>query len=530
MTDSLPSPKTSAVPRRIRDDALARGWALLIARLVIALYLVELLLNITRPHLLPDEPAVSIFYELPKSISQQMNRGPFGSLDRLLSMPRMVFWAVMAGIVVGALLQVFAMITRPAGRRAVVLTWATLVALLGPFALMGLAVLATYPLTALACVPSTAFVLWLLHHGQRFARLPLSVLLTAFGWGAFIVFGLGRAYSGLAFATVYGYLLKDPGSPADLTAPLQGLYRVIDFLILHLSVVNVLLVAAGVVMILLLFRHRVTDTVTGLVLGAAVGLGYTFVESVLFIRLYGAMSSFTGATGGFEYWIRQSIGLLGGQVACGALLGAGLGLAAQTRQRRRRALIAGAALVAAVGGAVATEILSAWLSHLVGDHIEVGSAFDTLVVSPLLWLLPQAPFIVLAVLLLMTGRRARALAAQVALSAEAAEGGAITPGEAPFLTNPALRFWALAGTWRWYGRNAALALLRLQSAQLDLAGWRLQQQAAPVDNAAGVADAGDVADADDMVDAADVASREKGEQLRAKVMRLKANARSAVTS
>ncbi|GAA0299473.1 hypothetical protein GCM10010302_42550 [Streptomyces polychromogenes] len=516
MTESLPTAKTpAAAPRRVRDEALVRGRALLIARLVIAAYLVELALNVTRPHVLPDEPAVSIFYELPKSISQQMNQGPFGSLDRLLSMPRMVFWAVMAGIVVGALLQVFAMITRPAGRRAVVLTWATLAALLGPFALMGLAVITTYPLTALACVPSTAFVLWLLHHGQRFARLPLSVLLTAFGWGACIVFGLGRAYSGLAFATIYGYLYKEPGSYADLTGHLQDLYRVIDFLILHLSVVNALLVAAGVALILLMFRHRVTDTVTGLVLGASVGLGYAFVESVLFIRLYGAMSSFTGATGGFEYWIRQSIGLLGGQVALGALLGAGLGLAARTRQRRQRVLIAGAALAAAVGGAVATEILAAWLSHLVSDHIEVGSALDTLVISPLLWLLPQAPFIVLAALLLVAGRRARAVAAHGAVSAEAVEDGAITPGEVPFLTNPPLRFWALASTWRSHGRNAALALLRLQSAQLDLAGWRLQQQAASED---------------DVADTAGGASREKGEQLRAKVMRLKANARSAAVT
>ncbi|MDJ0383746.1 PrsW family glutamic-type intramembrane protease [Streptomyces sp. G-G2] len=495
----------------MRDNARARGQALLIARLAIALYLLELLLNVFRPHLLPDEPTVSIFYKLPKSISQQMQQGPLGSFDRLLSMPQAVFWAVMAGIAVGAALQVFAAITRPQGRRAVVLTWATLAALLGPFALMALAIVATYPLTALACVPSTAFVLWLLHHGQRFARLPLSVLLTAFGWGAFIVFGLGRAYTGLAFATLYGYLLKGSGSSLDPTGHLTSLYRVIDLLILHLNVVNALLVAAGVVLILLLFRRRVSDAMTGLVLGAAVGLGYTFVESILFIRLYGAMSSFTGVTGGFEYWIRQSIGLLGGQVAFGALLGAGLGLAAQARRRRQRRLIAGAALAASIGGAVATETLSAWLSHLAGDHIVVGSAVDTLVVSPLLWLLPQAPFIVLAILLLANGRRVRASASRVALSAEAGAGAAITPGEVPFLSDPALRLWALASTWRQYGRTAALALLRVQSAQLDLAGWRLRQ-----------------ADPSDPMD--DMASREKGDQLRAKVMRLKTNARSAATS
>ncbi|MEV6732841.1 MULTISPECIES: PrsW family glutamic-type intramembrane protease [unclassified Streptomyces] len=467
---------SSATPGRLRDDAVAGGRALLVARLLIGLYIAELLLNVARPHVLPDEPTVSIFYELPKSIAQHMQEGPFASFDKLLSVPRAVFWAVMAGIVVGVLLQVAAAIRRPQGRRATVLTWATLAALLGPFSLMALTIVATYPLTALACVPGTAFVLWLLHHGQRHPRAPLAALLTAFGWGAFIVFGMGRAYTGLAYGTIYGYSVKGSRSLLEATSP-KSLYRVIDLLVLHLSVVNALLVGAGVVVILLLFRHLVVDTVTGLALGAAVGLGYAFVESILFIRLYGALSSITGSTGGFEYWIRQSIGLLGGPVACGALLGAGLGLAARRKHRRERGLIAGAAFVAAVGGAVATETLSAWLSHLVGDHMEAGSAFDTLVVSPLLWLLPQAPFIVLAVLLLLAGTRTRASAARDALSAEAAAGVAITPGEETVLADPRLRFWALASTWRRYGPSAALTMHRLHSAQLDLADRRLHPQA-----------------------------------------------------
>ncbi|MFE6847699.1 PrsW family glutamic-type intramembrane protease [Streptomyces sp. NPDC057686] len=457
---------------------VARGRALLIARLMIGLYIVELLLNVARPKVLPDEPTVSIFYKLPKPIAQHMQQGPFASFDRLLSVPQTVFWAVMAGIVVGVLLQVAAAVLRPRGRRAAVLTWATLAALLGPFSLLALTVVASYPLTALACVPGTAFVLWLLHHGQRFARASLPVLLAAFGWGAFIVFGLGRAYTGLAYGTVYGYSVKNSRSLLDATSP-KSLYRVIDLLVLHLSVVNALLVAAGVVVVLLLFRHQVVDTLTGLVLGAAVGLGYAFVESILFIRLYGTLSSITGASGGFEYWIRQSIGLLGGPVAYGALLGAGLGLAVRRKQRRERGLIAGAALIAVIGGAVSTETLSAWLSRLVADHMEVGAAFDTLVVSPFLWLLPQAPFIVLAVLLLLTGRRARASATREALSAEAAAGVAITPGEEAVLADPRLRFWALVSTWRRYGPSAALALRRLHTAQLELAGLRLHEPADP---------------------------------------------------
>jgi len=70
----------------------------------------------------------------------------------------------------------------------------------------------------------------------------------------------------------------------------------------------------------------------------------------------------------------------------------------------------------------------------------------------------------------------------------------------------------VAGTWRRHGRSAALALHRLQCAQLGLAGWRRQQQ---------LTDSGE-----------DLAAHEEGDVLRAKVIRLKraAAARPTVTS
>lgn len=451
----------AALRDTVRDDAAARARALLVARLAIALYLVELLLNLLRPHVLPDEPTLSIF---------QKAAGSEGSIGRLLATPEAVFWTLLAGIAAGAALQAFVLVTRPDERRARALTWAIIGVLLLPFGLIPLVVVGSYPGQALACVPGTAFVLWLLHHAQRLARIPLAMLLVAFGWGALIVFGLGRAYSNLAFGTINGFVLK--GHKSDLAGQIHTQYRVIDGMLVHLALVNALLVAAGVVLLLALFRHRVTDAVTGLVLGAAIGLGYDLVESVLFIRLYGLFSAFNGATSGFEYWIRQSIGLLGGQVAFGAVLGAGIGLAARVPDRGRRLRVASAALVAAFSGAVATETLAAWLSHLAHDHVGVGGPLDTLIISPFFWLLPQAPFFLVAVLLLVHGTRVRAAAARAAVSAETATGPAITPQEAPFLVDPALRFWTLVGTWRLQGWSGMRTLRRLQTAQLDLAAWR----------------------------------------------------------
>ncbi|MCO5999266.1 PrsW family glutamic-type intramembrane protease [Actinoallomurus rhizosphaericola] len=476
----------------VQDQAQARARALLVARLAIALYLLEVLLNLFRPRVLPNEPALSIFYKLPRLS---------GSLGRMLSMPRTVFWAALAGVLIAAAVQGLAAITRADGRRALLLTWVTLIVLVSPFTLLSLTMITMYPLTALACVPSALFVLLLLGAtGMRWRAL-----LAAFGWGALIVYGAGRAYSGLAYGTINAYL--STASSADLGAALKAEYRGLDLLTLHLSIVNTLAVAAGVLVLLLLVRHRVTDIVTGLALGAVVGLGYSFVDSIVFIRLFGSLTFVNGATGGFEYWIRQSIGLLGGQVTFGALAGAGMGIALRTRERRRRRLVNAAALTAAIGGSVAAEVLSGWFSSLLHEHVGSGGTLDTLVISPLLWLLPQAPFILIAVLLLRVGMRARASAARAAIEAEAADGTAISPAEARFLTSPALRLWSLASTWRRYGRATALTLHRLQTAQLDLVAWRAQ---------------------------ADEPSAGEGEgtRLRAKVIQLKTNPenRTAATS
>ncbi|XVQ12431.1 PrsW family glutamic-type intramembrane protease [Spirillospora sp. CA-255316] len=505
---AAPQP-SGAASAPIRDDDDLRRRALLIARAAIGIYLLLLLLNLARPKVLPNEPTLSLFQ---KTDLSKLKDSPFASLDRLLAMPKIVFFAVLVGIVIGVLIQVYVAITRPRGRRAARLTWATIGAMMGPFGLLGLSVVVLYPLHALACVPGTALVLVLLHNAQRFARVPLSMLLIAFGWGALIVFGLGRAYTNLMFGSLFNYMIKAAGinlNEVGDAAKLTGLqFRIMDFVVLHLSAVNALGTAGGIVLLMLLFRRHVTDAMTGFALGAAVGLGYNLVESALIMKIYGMVGGILETSAGLEYWIRQSIGLLGGQVTFGALLGAGLALAARARTRKERWTTVAVAFAISIGGATASEILSGWCSQLLHDHMETGTAFDTLVVTPFIWLLPQSPFIVLAFLVLRSGRRARAAAARTAVSAEVTTGGpAITRAEAPFLIDPSLRFWALVTTARRYGQGTARKLLRLQTAQLELAAWWLRRQE----------------------DGADGETHEEGPILRAKVMRLKSHADPVVT-
>jgi hypothetical protein len=484
------------------DSARAQSWALLVARIATGVYVVEVLLNLTRPKVFDDEPTLSIFRTIPGD----------SAVSDLLGMPKVVFWLVLAGIVAGVVLQVVAA-REPAGSpRATMLTWATLACLVGPFTLIPLQLLVfVTPLAALACVPATLVVLLVLHQIQRFVRLPLTMLVAALVWGALVTWGYTRACSSLAYGTVSGYLLDARGVPGqtDPQAALGSLrsftttqYRIIDIMIVHLSILGELMLGAGILLVLLLFRHRITDAVSGLVVGAAAGLGYTLVESAVFIHIYGLLAPINGATSTFEYWIRQTATLLTGRVTCGAILGAAIGAAWTMRSTRDRRLVVGAGAVAAIGADLAGEVVSAWLSHLASDHITRGSLLDTVILSPLWLLIVQVPFFLLALAVLRAGNRERAAAAAVAIPAEAATGGgAITAPEVPVLLNPALRLWLIVTAWRRLGPHHIRGLVRLHSAQFELAGWRWQEQR-------GLADPGE------------------GAGLRADVMRLKQPATS----
>jgi len=63
-------------------------------------------------------------------------------------------------------------------------------------------------------------------------------------------------------------------------------------------------------------RRHVDSVVAGVVLGAVVGLGFNLTESVEY------MGDLNGAAG-FNYWMRQSVGLFGSHVAFSAVAGAG---------------------------------------------------------------------------------------------------------------------------------------------------------------------------------------------------------------
>lgn len=417
---------------------IAREPAVRIAAVLSGSYGLYVLADLFRPRLSPADPALYLFGDLAPVVA------------------RVVFWAVLSSWLALVLLALAARTGRRAPGRLVVVA-----VLLAPFTLWPLSTLVLHPILVLACAPSTAFALWTVRRTQRYRRLPLWVLLAAFGWGAVVGTGVAGSLLGL-FVDVAAAVVFNGGE--NLLGAIQGMKNAAT---VHAAVVEELTKGAGIAMAFVLLRRHLGGVVAGIVLGAAVGLGFNLVESVEF------MAEGDGANAPFQYWMRQSVGLLAAHTAFSAIVGGGFGVASQLRDPRLRRLAIACGFVTATGAHVATNQLSTWYSQAKTELLAPSEALDILVLQPLLFLLLQGPLVVLSVLLVRRGLRAEAAELATALQAEAAtELGAVEAVEIPALLDPASRLWLTVTVLRRHGRAAVLLLWQVQVAQLDLAAHR----------------------------------------------------------
>lgn len=307
--------------------------------------------------------------------------------------------------------------------------------LLLPFGWFAVVIVAhSSPLGVLACVGTTGLAFLGLHLVQGHRRMPVWVLAGAFGWGTWVA-------SGFAGLVNVGYLLLAPP------------------VLRHVELANVVFnttpaiyeeaaKAAGIALLCLLAGRRFRGVVSGLAVGAAVGLGFNFVESVEYMS--------QGAA--FQYWVRQVVGIGGAHLAFSAIVGAGIGLAYRGQARRR----------VAVYGYV-TALCGHFLSNYGMGRVPewFGAAAENpfvwvLVVMPGALVVLQGPFVVMYVLVLRRGHRAdaddlsvgarrlpgsaarrhRRLAGDGRATAGAGEAGAEGPQPPAARGEPARRDWA----------------------------------------------------------------------------------------
>ncbi|MFD6291436.1 PrsW family glutamic-type intramembrane protease [Streptomyces sp. NPDC060205] len=336
-----------------------------------------------------------------------------------------------------------------------------LAALLLPFAAMPAAAFGNAPRQLLLCLLVSGAALLFVHRTQSLRRMPGWLLLSGFGWGALIGGGFG-------IVMMTWYQRYAPGFLLDFERPQAEVRRYVTLMALNAAVVAELGKAAGVAVLFLLFRRHFDGVVSGVVIGAAVGLGYNLVETVHFMSLINVAHHPT------QFWDRQVVGLMATHVAFTALAGAGIGATRWLTGRRDRLVVVASGLTAAVGGHFWTDMVLIRLDRYRSGWFGDDDTLSLLLGVPLLTLITSGAFVVLGVLVLRRGLREQAAGVGRALAAEAASGrGAVTEPEIGLLLSPRRRLALELRVWRRDGTAGVRHLMRFQQAQLDLAtqGW-----------------------------------------------------------
>jgi RsiW-degrading membrane proteinase PrsW (M82 family) len=313
---------------------------------------------------------------------------------------------------------------------------------------------------AAACVPTTAFGLFVVRRIDRNEKEPWRLVLVAAAWGAIVATSLviwGESYwEAIAVRT----LVPGPGLDAS-RAFSAGLLEELGK-------------GTAVLLLFLVMRNEFDDVVDGIVYGAAVGLGFNFMESLTYMTNLYSIFSPEGAGGiaaGFQWYARQVLGLFMGHATYTAFVGAGIGIARQLPSRRQKVI----AIV--TGFLVAIAAHFSWDAWLTFFPIET-SVFG-LVEVHLRTIVMTGPFTAGVVALLALGLRNESVALAEQLRQEAVGGtGAVLLEEVEILTSPWRRFRERLRALDRRGVGAYLRLARLQAAQLDLAmeRWHRERQ------------------------------------------------------
>jgi RsiW-degrading membrane proteinase PrsW (M82 family) len=315
-------------------------------------------------------------------------------------------------------------------------------------------------LCALACIPTTAFGLFVVRRMDRNEKEPWRLVLVAAAWGA--VVATSMVIWGESLWDAFAVRTFVPGLGLDASNAFSA------------GVLEELAKGVAVLLLFLVMRNEFDDVVDGIVYGAAVGLGFNFMESIAYMTNLYAVFTPEGSGGiaaGFQWYARQVLGLFFGHATYTALIGAGIGAARQLPGRKQK-LIA-----IASGFVIAIAAHFSWDAWLVFFPIE--SSLFGLVEVHLRTIIMTGPFTAAVIALLVYGIHYEGQNLIGQFRKEAAEGhGAIMPYEVALLASPWQRLRQRLRALEKGGIRAYTLLARLQTAQLDLAmeRWHRERQ------------------------------------------------------
>jgi RsiW-degrading membrane proteinase PrsW (M82 family) len=314
-----------------------------------------------------------------------------------------------------------------------------------------------------ACIPTTGFALWVVRRIDRNEKEPWRLVLVAAAWGAIVATSLviwGESFwESLAVRT----LVPGPGLDAA-RAFSAGLFEEAGK-------------GTAVLLLFLVMRNEFDNVVDGIVYGAAVGLGFNFMETITYMtNLYAIFApEHSGSlAAGFQWYARQVLGLFMGHATYTAFVGAGIGIARQLPRRSHKVI------------AIVTGFIIAFAGHFSWDawvnFFPVASSQLGIIEVHLRTIVMTGPFTAGVLVLLAIGLRHEGAALADQLRQEAASGaGIVLPHEVDILVNP-WRRWVerLRGLER-KGVRGYVRVARLQAAQIDLAMERWHRERRELD-------------------------------------------------
>jgi RsiW-degrading membrane proteinase PrsW (M82 family) len=312
--------------------------------------------------------------------------------------------------------------------------------------------------SALACVPTTAFGLFVLRYLDRNETEPWHLILLAAVWGAVVATSLVIWAESLWQTIAIRTLVPGPG--LDVSSAFSA------------GLLEELAKGSAVVLLFLIMRNEFDDVVDGIVYGAAIGLGFNFMESVSYMTNLFAIFAPEGVgpyAAGFQWYARQVLGLFFGHATYTAFVGAGIGIARQLPDVRKKVIAIVAGFLVAIAAHFAWD---AWLTLFPIEKTAIG-----ILEIHLRTLVMTGPFTAGVIALLLLGLHIEAQNLADQFRKEAATGrGAITPEDVPILMNPWQRFRQRLRALRSGGLRAYITVSQLQSAQVDLAMERWHRE------------------------------------------------------
>ena len=316
---------------------------------------------------------------------------------------------------------------------------------------------------ALACLPTTAFGLFVVRRMDRNHKEPWRLVLVAAAWGAIVATSL----------VVWGETLWESSAQHALV-PGPGLDTSLAFMA---GILEELAKGLAVLLLFLVMRNEFDDVVDGIVYGAAVGLGFNFLESVSYMtNLYSIFAPEGNGVfaAGIQWYGRQVLGLFFGHATYTAFIGAGVGIARQLPTTRRKVLAIVAGFVVAIAAHFSWD---AWATIFPIQNNLFG-----IVEIHLRTLIMTGPFTAAVIALLLFGIRYEGQNLIDQMTKEAATGqGAILAEEVPTLASPWGRLKQRLQAMSRAGLKGYFQVSRLQEAQLDLAMERWHRERKEID-------------------------------------------------